>query len=353
MRLPHIRLEFPAASSEGNVPILGLIVSRAQRTTAIWIWSVILATSIARVTAEERFIPLTELGTAKYRGEVGGLYGNGQNEPPTELRQLASDWIGRIEPRDDAGKPSPDGKIVLMSIGMSNTLIEFTQFKRIANLDRRKRPELVLVNGARGSADAAAWAGSKRGNGPARPDPWVAADARLNEVGVTAAQVQVIWIKLTLAFPAQYGEFPGHVQALADALENIVRKAKERYPNLCVAFLSSRIYGGYATTQQSPEPHAYEDALAIRTVIARQKREQNEKSASADQGAERAPLLLWGPYLWADGQTPRKDNGLAWSRGDFMKDGTHPNLGGQLKVAELLLEFFTEDEFGKAVFLGR
>ena len=29
-----------------------------------------------------KLVPLTELGEGKYKGEIGGLYGNGMNEPP-------------------------------------------------------------------------------------------------------------------------------------------------------------------------------------------------------------------------------------------------------------------------------
>jgi hypothetical protein len=90
-----------------------------------------------RVIAAEHLIPLSELGMASYRGEAGGLYGKGRNEPSSRLRQRAMAAIANIQPLDEAGKPSPDGAIVLLSIGMSNTSMEFSAFIPLANEDPR------------------------------------------------------------------------------------------------------------------------------------------------------------------------------------------------------------------------
>jgi lysophospholipase L1-like esterase len=56
-----------------------------------------------------------------------------------------------------------------------------------------------------------------------------------------------------------------------------------------------------------------------------------------------SPLLLWGPYLWADGTTPRKSDGLRYERTDLAADGVHPSQSGRKKVAEQLLGFFKTD----------
>ncbi|PYV13465.1 MAG: hypothetical protein DMG07_14405 [Acidobacteria bacterium] len=78
--------------------------------------------------------PLTEL-TGKYKGESGGLYGNGRNEPPEAHRQAALREAARVGPLERDGKPSKDGQVVLVSIGMSNTTQEFSAFKAIADRD--------------------------------------------------------------------------------------------------------------------------------------------------------------------------------------------------------------------------
>jgi hypothetical protein len=328
-----------------------MIGKRALRAAMLLAWPVVLANVAA--LADEPLVPLSELGAAKYRGEVGGLYGDGRNDPPPEQLQLAKAAIARIQPLDAAGKPSAGGKIVLLSIGMSNTTQEFSAFVRLAGRDRRQRPELVLVDGAQGGADAATWAGGQGRQRRASRDPWSVIDGRLKVAGVTPAQVQVAWIKQALAGPARYGEFPGHVTALEDALEKIVRKAREGFPNLRVVFLSSRIYGGYATTGLNPEPYAYESAFAVRGLIARQTGGKAELNCDARRGAVRAPVLVWGPYLWAAGERARRADGLVWRRDDFREDGTHPSERGRCKVAEQMLAFFTQDEFGKAVFSKR
>jgi hypothetical protein len=63
-----------------------------------------------------------------------------------------------------------------------------------------------------------------------------------------------------------------------------------------------------------------------------------------------ADQLLWGPYLWADGTTARKEDGLTWVRSDLVEDGVHPSDSGRRKVADLLLEFYTTDPLAKGWF---
>lgn len=103
--------------------------------------------------------PLTDM-TAKdrYKGQDGGLYGNGQNEPPEKHREAAMKQARLIQPLDAQGKPAADGKIVLISVGMSNTTQEFSNFVRLANADPDKSPQVVIVDGAQGSMTANVWA---------------------------------------------------------------------------------------------------------------------------------------------------------------------------------------------------
>jgi hypothetical protein len=68
------------------------------------------------------------------------------------------------------------------------------------------------------------------------------------------------------------------------------------------------------------------------------------------KGEVKAPVLLWGPYFWADGTTPRKADGLVWKASDLGPDGTHPSNAGREKVAKMLLEFCKTDPLAKAWF---
>ena len=71
------------------------------------------------------------------------------------------------------------------------------------------------------------------------------------------------------------------------------------------------------------------------------------------RGEVKAPLLLWGPYLWADGETPRKADGFNYTINDVVeRDRTHPSASGQQKVAELLLKFFKAEPTAKSWFTG-
>jgi hypothetical protein len=62
-----------------------------------------------------------------------------------------------------------------------------------------------------------------------------------------------------------------------------------------------------------------------------------------------APWIAWGPYLWADGTTPRSD-GLTWAASDFAADGTHPATSGRTKVADMLVTFFLNSPYTKCWF---
>jgi hypothetical protein len=52
----------------------------------------------------------------------------------------------------------------------------------------------------------------------------------------------------------------------------------------------------------------------------------------------KAPLLLCSAYLWDDGLTPRKSDGLIWQCKDLAVDGTHPTASGQQKGRPALLQ---------------
>jgi hypothetical protein len=296
-----------------------------------------------RVTEPAKhFTPLTEL-KEPYQGQDGGLYGGGKNEPPAAHAALAAKAIAQIQPLDAGGKPAPDGKVVLVSIGMSNTTMEFSTFMRTAIADPRKAAHIVIVDGAQGGKDAPAWATPDAG-------PWKVAAERIAAAQATAQQVQAVWIKQAIAGPR--AGFPAETEKLRDRLRDIVTIAKQKYPNLRVAYLSSRIYAGYAGTALNPEPYAYESAFAVRWLIEEQMKGSPTLSPDAAQGTVKAPVLLWGPYLWADGRTPRAGDGLTWLPEDLGGDGTHPSTSGREKVAKLLLDFFTANPLAKPWFTG-
>lgn len=80
-------------------------------------------------------------------------------------------------------------------------------------------------------------------------------------------------------------------------------------------------------------------------------RREAELNFDPARGAVRAPLVLWGPYLWACGNTPRKIDGLTWTQNDVRADLLHPNEAGCRKTSALLLGFFKTDEGARQWFL--
>ncbi len=278
--------------------------------------------------------PLTDLGSAQYLGFAGGLYPNGKNSPPSAYEDAGVALGATVQPLDRDGKPSTSGKIVMISIGMSNASREFSQFIRLADADARKNPSLVMIDAARNGAAATEIA-------VPFGDYWIHVDRQLQRCEVSAAQVQVVWLKTALAHEPR--GFPENARLLQRALRSIVEILRTKFPQLKLVYVSSRTYGGYSESDLSPEPIAYESAFAVKWLI-----EERINNPSPDRSI---PWVSWGPYLWADGLTPRSD-GLIWERSDFEPDGVHPSAQGALKVATMLLEFFQKDTAAKPWFFS-
>ncbi|MDJ0953331.1 MAG: hypothetical protein QNJ81_06605 [Acidimicrobiia bacterium] len=279
-------------------------------------------------------VPIPDLGGDTYQGEAGGLYPDGSNDLPADHASLGLWHAAQIEPLDGAGDPDPSGSIVLLSIGVSNTRSEYGMFARRARdvVDS----DVMLINGAQPGEDISQWQS-------ADSRAWQAIDGALGQNGVTAEQVQAVWIKLPdiVNGPAEILPFPTNSLTYRDQLAVVVQHARDAYPNLRLAYLSSRIYAGYNTSgRPSPEPLAYENGFGVKWLIADQIAGDASLNADPRRGEVEAPWLAWGPYLWADGTNPRSD-GLIWECGDLQDDGIHPSQSGAVKVADMLVAHFT------------
>ena len=271
----------------------------------------------------------------------------------------------QIAPLDIDGQPSPSGKIVLLSIGMSNASQEWcglangctvgtpVSFMGVAAAAGEvNHTTLAIVNGAEGGRVAGQW------TSPTMDTYDLVRDSRLIPAGLSEKQVQVIWIKQANANPSiPMPSRQSDAFMLEINLAAIARATKVRYPNLRMVFLSSRVYGGYAITTLNPEPYAYEGGFSVKWVVESQVAQMRPDSQPPDTRIGDldyntvAPWLAWGPYLWANGQTPRSD-GLTWNPEDFMIDGTHPSDVGIAKVASMLMSFFTSSHFTRCWFLA-
>ena len=279
-------------------------------------------------------IPLIDLGSAEYLGFPGGLYPNGKNSRPSAYERAGVALGATVQPVGKDGKPSRSGKIAMICVGMSNTSREFSQFVQLADADARTNPDLVMIDAARNGMTATDIA-------IPLTEYWRHVDRQLKRREISAPQVQIVWLKLALAHEPP--GFPEKARLLQQAMRSTVEILSKKFLQLKLIYVSSRIYGGYSETDLNPEPIAYESGFAVKWLIEERVNSQNpEKSI---------PWVAWGPYLWANGLTPRSD-GLIWERSDFAPDGVHPSAQGILKVARMLLEFFQNDTAARPWFFA-
>jgi len=280
------------------------------------------------------FVPLTDMGAGSYHGFAGGLYPGGTNFRPVAHESAGVAIARAIVPLDTLGHPDPvNGRIVLISIGMSNCTQEFSAFVPKALSFAGRHPRLLVIDCAEG--------------GQATQDIriptaayWDTVRARLRGHGSSPLQVQAAWIKQARRGPTE--PFPASAESLTNDLGRIVRIARAALPNLRIAYLTSRIYAGYATSALNPEPYAYESGFAVRWLIGAQIAGVDSLNFDPASGPVESPWLSWGPYLWADGLVTRSD-GLVWTCSDFQSDGTHPSTSGRNLVADSLLAFLKRD----------
>ncbi len=285
--------------------------------------------------------PLIDFGTATYRGFQGGLYPNISNQRPAAHNEAGIAIAKAIKPLNSSGAIDDlNGKIIWMSIGMSNTTQETQEFLSLMETFADKNPKLTLIDGAEGGKDI------KQINNP-EANYWNTVSNRLANSGLSPAQVQVIWFKEAESQPTDTS-FATYPDDLKIKYRTVMQILKTKFPNLKLCYLSDRIYAGYATSKLNPEPFAWHTGWTVKRLIADQI--SGDASLNYSGSNPSAAWLSWGPYLWANGATPRSD-GLSWLPTDYQSDGTHPGASGRQKVAQMLLQFFSTDETTRPWFL--
>jgi hypothetical protein len=277
---------------------------------------------------------LTDLGTGTYLGYEGGLYPNGQNTPPPAQLSTALSYAQNI-----ASGQSP---YVMISVGVSITRTIWDEFGPMEVGDPALNPNLVLVNAAIDGTDSPDWTSPTAGT-------WLTiTNNYLPYQNVTANQVVAAWIMMPHS--NQSGIYPNDMQNQENDLIAILQNLHTYFPNLQLAYVSSLHYGGYQPSNSYPEPYAYEFGLAVQNVIADQINGNPALNNNPANGPVMAPLLLWGPYTWANGLLGRND-GLTYGCQDVTSDGLHPSAGGRNKMAGLLSTFFRSDPTATPWFL--
>jgi hypothetical protein len=293
----------------------------------------LLAIALIASAAARAQTALPDLGAGLYLGQYqGGLYPGGANTSPPAHAAAALAQAAQVVPRDAAGVPSGDGLIGMVCLGMSNASQEFEDLERALDARSDRNARLVIVNTCAGGQAA-------ENMDEASDLYWTTiAPLRMAAAGVSANQVQVAWMKQIFA-SAPTTTFPAHAQALRDTLKNVVQFARTRYPNLRLLYLSNRIYGGFGSVPPNGEPYTYETGFAQKWLIEDQINGDAALNYDPANGTVRAPLLLWGPNLWANGSTPN-GQGTTWVSADYEADNLHPSASGEAKVGALLLGFF-------------
>lgn len=285
--------------------------------SALWLAAWLLAPHLALA---QPFVPITDL-TTPYLG-VGepGLYPGGLNVPSGAHLAYGIAQAAMITPRLADGTADANGLIGLVLLGISNANQEGARFEREADAHAEHAGRVVIVDAAQGGVGATEMDEAS--------DPYWSSvfDHRLAAAGVDPDQVQAVWLKTSLFGETSTGAFPQRIEPLRTALRGLVGVLAERCPNLRLIFVSSRIWKPVPT-------FAYETGFAVKALI----QDQLDDVGGLGSG----PWIGWGPYLWADGTTPRLD-GFTWQPEDIEGDGVHPAPTAEWKVANLLRRHLRE-----------
>ncbi len=290
-------------------------------------------------------VPIMDLGTNTYLGaESGGLYANGINVDDPVHDAYGQGLAASIQPLDSNGNPDPNGKYVLLAVGLSVTQQLMNQIAPTANLDPAKNSHLVVVNGGTGggTANALITTGSFYET---------IINNYLPNAGVTPQQVVAVWFLDVDG--AMNGTFPSDMTTLQSQYETNAQMMLTKFPNLKIEYVSSIYYTGYSNGVKnlSNEPWTYESGFAVKNMIQDQMNGNANLNYDPAKGPVMAPWMAWGPYLWANGMIPRSD-GLVWTCSDLQNDGTHPQPGAKLKGEQLLLNFLKQDDTAAPWFLA-
>jgi hypothetical protein len=292
-------------------------------------------------------ISIDDLGTGTYQGSMGGLYPNGSNLRPPSFNSAGIAIGQAIQPLDASGNVDPvNGKIGLMSVGMSALFDTWLTFTTDFYADPTVNRKVVLVAGAQPRAYAKNFASPTDGF-------WNPIFQNfLPEAGITAAQVQVVYIKDIDPTPS--GTFPQDMAKLQSEYESIVQNVYAKFPNVKLAYFGGSVYTGYSNglSNIDNEPWAYESAFAVKWAIQDQINGKPALNWNSNRGTVKAPWMSWGAYPWANGLLPRGD-GTTWACPDIKYDGFHPSDPyGREKETNLMLNFFKSDPTATPWFLA-
>lgn len=303
-------------------------------------------------TTSVGFTPITTLGTDTFMGEQGGLYPGGSNVMPTMHTKAGKSIGNSIKPLNAAGEVDFENGVVLFAgFGASTAGNTFNYLKNTIDTSTINiyNPCLKFITCTIGGK------GLETMIPPQHNWYWTfIGDSIPESKGFTRDQVQIGWLK-TASKTDSVAEFPMQPDSLYAKYIPSIQRLKENFPNLKILYISSHAYGGYAgelsdNAELAGEPAAYYGGFAVKWVIEDQINGSPELKYRG--GGTNSPWLSWGPYFWADGLTPRANDGLTWECEDYDEfgGGFHLSSQGLQKEMDMLIDFFMTNSSSKKWF---
>ncbi|MEX0891509.1 MAG: hypothetical protein WEB88_05005 [Gemmatimonadota bacterium] len=315
-------------------------------------------------TEPTNLIPLTDLGADRYLEQFqGGLFLGGANSVPSDHAARGTELASAIRPLDVSGQAAANGRIGVLVVGDAlaaqvacnitpgTPCGEGTLLARVAADDDVDHAHVRFVNGARNTSTFQAWTSATG------PYYGFLQNTLLPDHGLSAAQIQAAWVHLATTHPVStLPATDADARLMLAWLPEVLRALKDVFPNLRVAWLTSRVFGGYGTLSARGEPSAYETGFAVKWTIEAQLRQRREGAVVIPEAGDlapdqAAPWITWGPYWWADGTRPRND-GLIWRREHFEQDGVNPSAEGEARMGLLLFEHLKSSPWARCWLLA-
>lgn len=243
-------------------------------------------------------VALPELGADTFLGAQGGLYPDGQNEPPAAYLAALMAVSGAL---------ANNNQIVVVAIGpsiMQNSVSGFAPFLNSLGVN----DNIVFVDGSLGS------------NQQRFEDPdYFGWDVGINRLppGLTAVDVDIVLYYNALTSPS--GSFPDFVQMAAGSFEITYNIINQKYPNVQLILQNSQHYAGWCGQCKAPEPYAHYNGFAVKELIERR-----------INGEINGALIAWNAYHWDD----------TWLE-NYYTDGLHLSGLGQQSTGQLWHDYLS------------
>ena len=280
-------------------------------------------------------IPLNDLGTSTFYGFMGGLYPGGVNNPSGAYGYDLNRACKLIEPLDTFGNPSPNGKIVFISLGGSTSGHNMELLKTKTAGNPLTNPQLLLLKCSNGKRSASL-------NSQMNPnDEYWDHVTQIITGGANSSyrQVQVIYLEADDSSKNNIA-FPQRAVKVKEDLQECLRLYKKKFPNVKIVYVlgRTRTFGNQILYNREPSPYYFGWGCkwAIEDQI-------NGVPGTEYKGKKPvSPMITWGFYQWAD-SLPRKTDDFYWRQSET-KDGLHANDVGQDTLTTRFQNFLLTDK---------